>query len=157
MASSSGYGEGFAGVNLGVRMSSMWSGTGSSRTPSHSTRAPSLVPKRSSSARTPRRPTNQSGGIRGVVTPVRPLDEAVKPLARHARLAGTRLNVIPKCFGRDKRPIASTARARYGARLVQLGVQVLLEVVLILETSVALGAVVVHRVLMPLEVGIAVK
>ena len=65
--------------------------------------------------------------------------------------------MVAERFGRDKRPIASAARARYEARLVQLGVQMLLEVVLILETSAALGAVVVHLVLMLQEFRIAVK
>ena len=40
-----------------------------------------------------RRPTEQARGVRDVVVLVRPHDDAVELLARHARPAGTRLKV----------------------------------------------------------------
>lgn len=59
--------------------------------------------------------------------------------------------------GRDKALIAFAPRAHDSAWTVQLGVQVLLEVVLVLETPVALGAVVVHLVVVFFEFRIAVE
>ncbi len=57
----------------------------------------------------------------------------------------------------DKCLIAAVARALDVARLVYLGVQMLLEVVLILEIPVALGAERVHIVVMRLEFRKAVE
>ena len=49
------------------------------------------------------------------------------------------------------------ARTHDVARLVQFGVEVLLEALLILETPLAFGAIVVHLVVMFLKFRIAVK
>jgi hypothetical protein len=58
---------------------------------------------------------------------------------------------------RDKRHIAAASRAHDIARLVQLRVKMLLEVVLTLESPIALGTLVVHLVVVFLEFRIAVK
>jgi len=104
-----------------------------------------------------RRPTEQPRGVRDVVLLVRPHDESVELLARHARPARARLKVERERRGRDKRLVALAAGAHDVARPVQLGVQVLLEAVLVLKNPLALGAVVVHLVVMFLEFRIAVK
>ena len=104
-----------------------------------------------------RRPTEQPRGIRDVVVLVRPNDDAVEFLARHTRPAGAGLKVERESRGRDKALIAFTPRAHDGAWTVQLGVQVLLEAVLVLENPFALGAVVVHLMVVFLEFRIAVE
>jgi hypothetical protein len=59
--------------------------------------------------------------------------------------------------GRDKRLVAFAAGAHDSAWAVQFGVQVLLEVVLVLENPAALGAVVVYLVVMFPEFRIAIE
>lgn len=61
-----------------------------------------------------------------------------------------------RCRG-DQRPITFVGGAHDSCWPVQLGVQVLLEVGLVWETSDALGALVVHPVIMLLEFRIAVE
>ena len=97
------------------------------------------------------RPADQARRVRDVVVFVCPHDESVQLVARHARPAGSGLKVERQRCGGYKRLVAFAARAHDTARPVQLGVQVLLEAVLILETPAALGAVVVHLVVMLLE------
>jgi hypothetical protein len=88
---------------------------------------------------------------------VRPHDAAVELSARHAWRAGARFEVERESCNGDKRPVAAESRALDVVWKVLLGVQVLLEVVLILETPAALDAVVVHRVVMFLELLMVVK
>ena len=88
---------------------------------------------------------------------VRTHDQAVELLAHHARRAGTGLEVERECCNRDKCLIAAASRAHDVAQPVLLGVKMLLEVVLILETPAAPSAIVVDLVVMFLESRIAVK
>jgi hypothetical protein len=62
-----------------------------------------------------------------------------------------------ECCNGDEQPVAAASRAHDVARFVCLGVKMLLEVVLILEGTAALGTVGVDLVVMFLEFRIAVK
>ena len=114
-------------------------------------------PRRGVRSFVPSRPTDQSVGVCYDMVSVRTHDQAVELLARHARRAGTGLEVERECCNRDKCLIAAASRAHDVAQPVLLGVKMLLEVVLILETPAAPSAIVVDLVVMFLESRIAVK
>jgi hypothetical protein len=105
----------------------------------------------------PSRPTDQPRWVGDNTVSVELHDEAVELRACHARRAGARLEVERECSSGDKGSVAAIARARDIARPMLLRAQVLLEVVLILETPAALGAIVVHLVVMFLESRIAIE
>lgn len=105
----------------------------------------------------PSRPADEPVGVRDNAVSVRPHDSAVHIIACHARRAGSRLEVEHEGRNGYKRLVAAASGARDGARTVLLGVQVLLEVVLIEKTPAARGAEVVHLVVVFFEFRVAVK
>jgi len=114
-------------------------------------------PRRRARSFVPFGPTNQPVGVRYNAVSVRTHDPVVDLFARHARRALAMLKVEHECCNSNERPIAAASRAHDDARLVLLGVKMLLEVVLILETPAALGTVIVDLVVVCLEFRIAVK
>lgn len=114
-------------------------------------------PRRRDRSFVPSRPTDQPVGVRYKTVSVCPHNVAVELVAGYARRAGARLEVERECCSGDEQPVAAASRAHDVARFVCLGVKMLLEVVLILEGTAALGTVGVDLVVMFLEFRIAVK
>jgi hypothetical protein len=70
-------------------------------------------------------------------------DETIELFACHARGASAGLEVECEGGRRDKGPVTTLARTVHFGRLVDPGIQVLTEVVLVLEMAIAVSAVMV--------------
>jgi hypothetical protein len=96
-------------------------------------------------------------GVRDVVVRICADDEAVELLARHAGWAGARLEVEHERGVRDEGAAAAAAWAKHGGRSKHLRVEVVAGVGLVLEGSLAVGAIDVCVAVVGLEFGVAFK
>jgi hypothetical protein len=88
-------------------------------------------------------PSEQSGGIRDVIIRVSADDEAIELFACHARGASARLEVECEGGGGDKGSGTAAAGTAQVGGLVDPGIQVVTEVALALEKTVAISAIMV--------------
>jgi hypothetical protein len=86
-------------------------------------------------------PSEKSGGIRDVIIRISADDDAVQLFACHARGASARLEVEGEGGGGDKGSVTAAAGTAQVGGLVDPGIQVVTEVALALEKTVAVSAV----------------
>ena len=91
--------------------------------------------------RAAQRASQQAGGVGDVIVRVGADDEAVEPFARHAGRTGARLEMEYESGVRDEGLIAAAAGATHVGRLMHLRIEVVAEVGLALEGTLAVGAV----------------
>ena len=90
------------------------------------------------------RRSKQAGGVSDVVVCVGADDDAVELFPRHERRTGARLEMEYESSVRDEGLVAAAAGATHVGRLVHLRVEVVAEVGLALEGTLAVGSVRLH-------------